>query len=272
MSRRLKLAMVAVLAVSPMVVAAPSAQAAPSASKYKNCAALNRVYPNGVGKKGAVDKTSSTRVRNFKVDTALYNSLPKTLDRDRDGIACEKLTKGASAKPKKAPAKPKPAPAKPKKAPAKPKPAPAKPKKAPAAGKTVSSPGGFAFVTPSGNVACLAGPSDVRCDINQFAYVLPTRPSTCELEYGQAFELRRTAAPGCISDTLAGTAFRTQNWFRKSGLKPLATQAGPQAVLPYGWKLNSTQISCTSATTGVTCINTTTRHGFTLAKAGYRIF
>lgn len=104
MSRTFKLAMVAVLAASPMVMAAPSAEAAPSASKYKNCTALNRAYPNGVGRKGAVDKTKGTRVRNFRVDTKLYNSLPKTLDRDRDGIACEKLTKSAPAKPKQKPA------------------------------------------------------------------------------------------------------------------------------------------------------------------------
>ncbi len=259
MSRTFKLAMVAVLAASPMVMAAPSAEAAPSASKYKNCTALNRAYPNGVGRKGAVDKTKGTRVRNFRVDTKLYNSLPKTLDRDRDGIACEKLTKSAPAKPKQ-----KPAPVKPK-----PKPAPIK---KPVAGKTLSSPGGFAFVAPSGNVTCVAGPTDVRCDISQFAYVPPTRPRSCELDYGQTFDLRRSATLGCVGDTVAGSASSTQNWFRKTGLKPLATPMGPQAVLPYGWKLNSTQISCTSATTGVTCTNTTTRHGFTVAKAGYKVF
>ena len=59
--------------------------------KYRNCAGLNADYPNGVGKAGAVDKTKAEPVTSFTVDTALYNRLPKTLDRDKDGIACEKL-------------------------------------------------------------------------------------------------------------------------------------------------------------------------------------
>lgn len=66
---------------------------------YKNCTALNKVYKHGVGKKGAKDKTSGKRVTNFKVSNALYAHNDggkkrykgeKDLDRDNDGIACEK--------------------------------------------------------------------------------------------------------------------------------------------------------------------------------------
>lgn len=59
-------------------------------TKFKNCAALNKAYPHGVGRPGAKDKTSSTPVRNFTVHAKLYAAQPRTLDRDRDGIACEK--------------------------------------------------------------------------------------------------------------------------------------------------------------------------------------
>ncbi|MFT3861199.1 excalibur calcium-binding domain-containing protein [Micropruina sp.] len=90
-------------------VAAPAAQAATpqvteglsaivlpqSASKYKfqNCTALNKVYKHGVGKNGAKDHTSGRRVTNFKHSTSLYKKIighRQSLDRDKDGIACEK--------------------------------------------------------------------------------------------------------------------------------------------------------------------------------------
>lgn len=57
--------------------------------EFKNCTALNKTYPHGVGKKGAKDKTSGKRVTNFKVNTTVYNQNKKS-DRDKDGIACEK--------------------------------------------------------------------------------------------------------------------------------------------------------------------------------------
>jgi hypothetical protein len=71
-----------------VVATASSAEAVP-AKKYKNCTQLNKVYPHGVGKPGARDKTSGTPVKTFKVSKALY-TLNKGSDRDKDGIACEK--------------------------------------------------------------------------------------------------------------------------------------------------------------------------------------
>lgn len=58
--------------------------------EFKNCAEMNKSYPHGVGKPGAVDRTSGTRrVTTFHRDAQLYE-LNKSLDRDKDGIACEK--------------------------------------------------------------------------------------------------------------------------------------------------------------------------------------
>jgi hypothetical protein len=56
---------------------------------YKNCTALNKAYPHGVGRNGARDKTSGTPVTNFKVSNSLY-AANRGSDRDGDGIACEK--------------------------------------------------------------------------------------------------------------------------------------------------------------------------------------
>jgi Excalibur calcium-binding domain len=63
---------------------------APAAPKFKTCAALNAVYPNGVGRTGAVDKTKQEPVTTFTVDDAVYKA-NTARDRDKDGIACELL-------------------------------------------------------------------------------------------------------------------------------------------------------------------------------------
>ncbi len=61
----------------------------PAPRVYANCAALNRVYPHGVGLPGAVDRTSGTRVTTFTRDAATYR-LNTGRDRDKDKIACER--------------------------------------------------------------------------------------------------------------------------------------------------------------------------------------
>jgi hypothetical protein len=60
---------------------------------YKNCTNLNKKYPHGLGRANAVDKTSGTPVTTFTRNTRLFNvalKWNKGLDRDKDGIACEK--------------------------------------------------------------------------------------------------------------------------------------------------------------------------------------
>jgi hypothetical protein len=58
---------------------------------YKNCTALNKVYKHGIGRKGAKDKVASGKrpVTTFLVSNQGYLA-NKKLDRDKDGIACEK--------------------------------------------------------------------------------------------------------------------------------------------------------------------------------------
>ena len=64
--------------------------------KYKNCKKLNADYPTGVAKEGAVDtKTvNGTKVVVTTNGTPVYDAKlykkNKGLDRDKDGIACEK--------------------------------------------------------------------------------------------------------------------------------------------------------------------------------------
>jgi hypothetical protein len=56
-----------------------------------SCKTLNAKYPHGVGLPGAHDKTKSRSgpVTNFTRNRAVYRKY-KSLDRDHDGIACER--------------------------------------------------------------------------------------------------------------------------------------------------------------------------------------
>jgi hypothetical protein len=99
------------VAMGLVVVPAAAAQAAPAptaqvqvqtaktvkATKYKNCTAMHKKYAGGVAKSSKVRNTKTVaghKVRaksshKPKVSAALY-SANKGLDRDKDGIACEK--------------------------------------------------------------------------------------------------------------------------------------------------------------------------------------
>ena len=80
-------------AVASTAVLAHSASVSTAVApkKYPNCAALTKVYKHGVAKKkGVVDKTKGKRVTSYTVNLKVYNLNYRNLDRDRDGIACEK--------------------------------------------------------------------------------------------------------------------------------------------------------------------------------------
>jgi hypothetical protein len=74
------------LVISLIFPASSPANAA--AKKFKNCTELNKVYPGGVAKPGAVNKGGATK-KQPTVNAALYKANIKS-DRDKDGIACEK--------------------------------------------------------------------------------------------------------------------------------------------------------------------------------------
>ena len=94
----MRLIYVLVQATAALVFAAQAAAVEPTTGAampavYKKCANLNAKYPHGLGRANAVDKTTDVRVTTFKRSTKLYNvamSYNRGLDRDKDGIACEK--------------------------------------------------------------------------------------------------------------------------------------------------------------------------------------
>ena len=73
-------------------VVRPPAPPPPPRVSYANCTAVRQTYPHGIGRVGAVDRTTGARVTTWVKDTAGYNraiDANSDLDRDRDGIACE---------------------------------------------------------------------------------------------------------------------------------------------------------------------------------------
>ena len=89
--RKRTISVVTVSALAALtVVSAAGARIPPP---YKNCTAVNKKYPHGIGRAHAHDKTSGTPVTTFARSDRLYRlalSYNAGLDRDKDGIACEK--------------------------------------------------------------------------------------------------------------------------------------------------------------------------------------
>ena len=81
-----RLAISSVLTITLFILTISPVNAA--AKVFKNCTALNKVYPGGVAKPGAVNKGGATK-KEPTIDAALYKANKKS-DRDGDGIACEK--------------------------------------------------------------------------------------------------------------------------------------------------------------------------------------
>ena len=78
----------AIILLSLALTTSFTSQSNAAAKKFKNCSELNKVYPGGVAKPGAVNKGGATKKQPI-IDAALYKANIKS-DRDKDGIACEK--------------------------------------------------------------------------------------------------------------------------------------------------------------------------------------
>ena len=111
------------------------------------------------------------------------------------------------------------------------------------------------FRTPSGNIGCayayFEGESPtLRCDIRSGLQPAPPRPRSCDLDWAYGYELGATglAHTFCAGDT---------------ALNPRAT------VLAYGQVWRQAGFTCTSRTTGLTCLNRS-GHGFLLSRSHSR--
>lgn len=112
--------------------------------------------------------------------------------------------------------------------------------------------GPTAFSSPSGNVRCHLDATTARCDIADRSWAPPLRPASCAFDYGHGITLTpgRPAAFVCAGGTTldAGT--------------PLADRDS----------ITAGALRCESAATGITCLDTKTRHGFVLSREAYHLF
>lgn len=74
---------------TPTPTPAETAKPAPKPIKYENCAALQKVYPGGVAKSSS-SKNKGGKIRLQQIVNAKVYDLNKSLDRDKDGLACER--------------------------------------------------------------------------------------------------------------------------------------------------------------------------------------
>ena len=125
------------------------------------------------------------------------------------------------------------------------------------AGSPPASAEEFYFKTPSGNINCgyfdFDGAPYVRCDIGSFTPTGTPPPADCDLDWGDSFAI---GAGDLIGDMLCHGD----------------TVISPDArALPYGSAWSEGGITCSSAKTGLTCVNDL-GHGFFLSRAKQRVF
>jgi hypothetical protein len=108
------------------------------------------------------------------------------------------------------------------------------------------------FTAPSGNVERMLDPSYVRCDISEREWSPPPKPADCEFDYGQGINMSAGERPAfnCVGDTAMGAG----------------------APLAYGKSITKGNLTCESAQAGITCRDSATGHGFTIAREAYRVF
>lgn len=132
-----------------------------------------------------------------------------------------------------------------------------------------------AFATPSGRIVCIIADNSVRCDfIGTDKVWTSPQPNACDLDWGDSLYLTQTAGSTCHGDTLADTPALDSDFvgWRRTGDPTVVVNGLTLAALPYGSALLGGMLQCDSATTGVTCKNTSTGHGFTMSREAYSIF
>ncbi len=108
------------------------------------------------------------------------------------------------------------------------------------------------FQLPSGNIHCALYDGILRCDVRSAFYPRPPRPRNCDLEWGDAVELRARGAATllCHGDTV---------------MEP------GHPVLRYGTAWQGPGMTCTAAQTGLRCQNSEGR-GFEMSRSALKRF
>lgn len=108
-------------------------------------------------------------------------------------------------------------------------------------------------MTPSRNIACVMTTGEVRCDMAQRTWQTSPKPAGCAGAVGTGVRLAGTAGGEltCAGDTVAAPGL---------------------TVLAYGRGVRFAGVVCVSRESGVRCENTSTGHGFRVARTTYDLF
>lgn len=132
------------------------------------------------------------------------------------------------------------------------------------------------FVSPSGRILCGMYSSGVICTFPQGMNRdgVPSGTTVCPESYPDfdvnSMELSTTATYRCSGDPPAWPSVGSDDaaWSVGRGFPSIAVGGDRFLTLPYGQKLKFGRYLCNSETTGVTCVNLTSRMGFRVALAG----
>lgn len=141
---------------------------------------------------------------------------------------------------------------------------------------------GAAFVTPSGNIVCHVDDEGAGCHVAEHVWKAPPPTGECVyLSYGDIIvvSIEEGAHYGCTGGvwsqlemlepvSLPGRTNPEPSWFIP-GVDTIAMEKWFPAkayALSYGRTLRYGSTECTVTTSGVTCTETTSGHGFTVSK------
>jgi hypothetical protein len=114
----------------------------------------------------------------------------------------------------------------------------------------VNAEGQVTFHSPSGNITCALSSSAAQCTLDQHWPLTAKQERSCEPAALEGADLQ-AGLPArflCATDVLV---------------------PGRSAALSYGRSVSHGRFTCTSATTGMTCRDRESGHGFTISREGY---
>lgn len=133
------------------------------------------------------------------------------------------------------------------------------------------------FVLPSGKIACSVTAQWATCQVEGGVSVNPEHLAQENLpgcDAGNANAIRLVTGRGawtCVADPLVGQAsVGTGGWWVEDvGGTTMDQDGRTLAVLPYGSSLTLGSVTCSSAESGVTCVNSALGEQFQLSNSGY---
>ena len=134
--------------------------------------------------------------------------------------------------------------------------------------------------SPTGNIVCAAfrtsskAPFEVRCDVLEHVWTVPTRPAACEFDWGHGAYLNTKSGLTCVSDSIVGTesvGVEATWWNGEPGSQVLTLPGRRAVTLAYGSNFRFGPLTCSSQLDGMHCTNDETKAGFDISRVAYTL-